>query len=245
MNEVSLQNREGPSEPVRQFEIELQELHNQLLEMGALVASSVHRSILALTDKSEDLAHQVLRDESRVDQMEIQIDELATRLIATQQPVARDMRLIVVAIKINTELERMGDLAVNITERSLSLMHQPRVNEAIYHDIVELSNMVEHMVMSCLDAFVKQDTDAARNIVAADDTVDRLRTKIGQQLITIMQADPQIIPFALHLMFSARSLERIADHATNIAEEVVFLVKGIDVRHRLAKPAEIEASGRD
>ena len=112
---------------LRRFDAELEDLKKQLLEMGALVASSVHRSILALTERSEDLAHQVLRDESRVDQMEIQIDDMATRLIATQQPVARDMRLIVVAIKVNTELERMGDLAANITERSLATMHLPRV----------------------------------------------------------------------------------------------------------------------
>lgn len=217
---------------LRQFDVELDELKGQLLEMGALVASSVHRSILALTSVSEDVAHQVLRDESRVDQMEIQIDDLATRLIATQQPVARDMRLIVVAIKINTELERMGDLAANITERSLALMHQPRITGRIYDDMSELSSIVEHMVLSVLDSFVKQDAEAARNIIASDDAVDRLRSKIGDEMIALMQSEPAVIPRALNLMFNARSLERISDHATNIAEEVIFLVKGVDVRHR-------------
>jgi phosphate transport system protein len=222
------------SPAVRHFDSELDDLKNQLLEMGGLVASSVHRSILALTQKSEDLAHQVLRDESRVDQMEIQIDDFATRLIATQQPVARDMRLIVVAIKINTELERMGDLAASITERSLATMHQPQISGISYDDINELASIVEHMVLSVLDAFVKQDEQAARNIMASDDSVDRLRTKIGDQLITAMQLNTDVIPRALNLMFNARSLERISDHATNIAEEVIFLVKGVDVRHGLA-----------
>ncbi len=225
----------------RHFDTELDELKNQLLEMGALVASSVHRSILALTEKSEDLAHQVLRDESRVDQMEIQIDDFATRLIATQQPVARDMRLIVVAIKINTELERMGDLAANITERSLATMHLPRIAGIAFDDIKELASIVEHMVLSVLDAFVKQDEQAARNIMASDDSVDRLRTKIGDQLITAMQRDTEVIPRALNLMFNARSLERISDHATNIAEEVIFLVKGVDVRHGANNGSETAA----
>jgi phosphate transport system protein len=218
---------------LRHFDAELDELKNQLLEMGALVASSVHRSILALTEKSEDLAHQVLRDESRLDQMEIQIDDFATRLIATQQPVARDMRLIVVAIKINTELERMGDLAANITERSLATMHLPRIAGISFDDINELASIVEHMVLGVLDSFVKQDEQAARNILASDDAVDRLRTRITDQLIVAMQRDTDVIPRALNLLFNARSLERISDHATNIAEEVIFLVKGVDVRHGL------------
>ncbi len=228
---------------LRRFDAELDDLKHQLLEMGALVASSVHRSILALTEKSEDLAHQVLRDESRVDQFEIQIDDMATRLIATQQPVARDMRLIVVAIKINTELERMGDLAANITERSLATMHQPRIDGNTYHDIRELSSLVEHMVLSVLDSFVKQDEQSARNIMASDDAVDRLRTKIGDELVGKMQEDPEIIPRALNLMFNARSLERISDHATNIAEEVIFLVKGVDVRHRFSAEREVTEAG--
>jgi phosphate transport system protein len=225
---------------VRHFDAELEELKGQLLEMGGLVASSVHRSILALTEQSEDLAHQVFRDESRVDQMEIQIDDLATRLIATQQPVARDMRLIVVAIKINTELERMGDLAVNITERSLASMHLPRLDGGLYNDINELASLVEHMVLAVLDAFVKQDAEAARNLMASDDSVDKLRGKIGQELIERMQKDPEIIPRALNIMFNSRSLERIADHATNIAEEVIFMVKGVDVRHRFGAERELE-----
>lgn len=218
---------------MRQFEAELEELKSALTEMGALVASSVHRAIRALTEKSEDLAHQVLRDESRVDQMEIQIDDNATRLIALHSPVARDMRLIVVAIKINTELERMGDLAVNVTERSLSLMHQPGLEASVYREMVEMAGMVQQMVLGALDSFVKYDAEGARNIIVADDAVDRMRSKISDALVLIMQKDPASINRALSLMISARSLERVADHATNIAEEVIFLVRGVDVRHRI------------
>jgi phosphate transport system protein len=224
----------------RPFDVDLDQLKSMLLEMGSLVASSVHRSILAQTERSEDLAHQVLRDESRIDLAEIQIDDFATKLIATQQPVARDMRLIVAAIKINTELERMGDLAVNITERSLAMMHLPRMDGGLYADIAELASLVEHMVLSVLDSFVKQDAEAARHLMSSDDAVDRLRSKIGNELIERMQATPDIIPRALNLMFNSRSLERIADHATNIAEEVIFLVNGTDVRHRFGTGREFD-----
>ena len=225
---------------IRPFDYELDELRNMLLEMGGLVASSVHRSILVLTERSEDIAHQVLRDEARVDQMEIQIDDLATKLIATQQPVARDMRFIVSAIKINTELERMGDLAVNITERSLAVMNLPALDGPVYVDINELATLVEHMVLSVLDSFVKQDYDAARELLTSDDMVDKLRAKIGKELIVQMQQNTELIPRLLNLIFNARSLERIADHATNIAEEVIFLINGSDVRHRYGADRELE-----
>jgi phosphate transport system protein len=220
---------------LRPFELELESLNQQLLEMGALVASSVHRSVLSLTEKSEDLAHQVLRDEARIDAMEMQIDDFTSRIMARNQPVARDMRLVIAAIKITTDLERMGDLAANIVERSLSLMHQPPLDANI--DIGRLCSMVENMVMGVLDSFVKQDSDAAAQIMSADDAVDQLRNEISKELLNCMQNDPSSIVKALDMLFIARGLERIADHATNIAEDVIFLVQGIDVRH------QTEASG--
>src|SRR5580692_4945841 len=132
------------SHQLRPFEEGLQALNSALQEMGALVAQSIHRSVLSLIEKNEDYAHQVLRDEARIDQMEIQIDDLASSLIVREQPMARDMRFVVVAIKINTDLERMGDLAVNIVERSLSLMGQPALPEPI--DLSGLANLVQSMV---------------------------------------------------------------------------------------------------
>ncbi len=218
---------------MRRLEIDLQEMNDRLLAMGSLVASSVHRSTQALIEKSEVLAHQVIRDEARIDQMEIQIDDLATSMIALSQPVARDMRFITVAIKINTDLERMGDLALGIVERALSLMHQPALPE--FARLPELAQLVQFMVLQSLDSFVKRDPDLASQLIASDDSVDRTRNDITQGLIASMQADPTSIPNGVTLLIIVRNLERIADHATNIAEDVIFMVKGEDVRHSMSE----------
>jgi phosphate transport system protein len=214
---------------MRRLDIETEEMNQRLLEMGALVASSVARSARSLIEKSEVLAHQVIRDEARIDQMEIQIDDLATSMIALTQPVARDMRFITVAIKINTDLERIGDLAVGIVERSLSIMHQPAIRGIT--KLPEMAELVESMVLQSLDSFVKRDAELAGHIIQSDDSVDNVRNEIAQELTGVMKADTDLIPRALDLLIIARSLERIADHATNIAENVIFLVKGQDVRH--------------
>jgi phosphate transport system protein len=219
---------------LRPFEEEFELLNEALQEMGALVAHSIHRSVLSLIEKNRDYAHQVIRDEARVDQMEIQIDDLATSLIVREQPVARDMRFVVVAIKINTDLERMGDLAVNVVERSLGLMDKPLPHTL---DFAPISTLVESMVLSSLDSFVKRDVQIARGILASDDAVDLARKQVEQQVVKIMQADPATIPDAVDYLIVARSLERIADHATNIAEDVIFLVQGVDVRHRTVTEA--------
>jgi phosphate transport system protein len=214
---------------MRPFEEEFELLNNTLQEMGALVAHSVHRSVYSLVERNSDYAHQVLRDEARVDQMEIQIDDLATSLIVREQPVARDMRFVVVAIKINTDLERMGDLAVGIVERSLAVMSRP-LPQGI--DLVEISGLVESMVLGALDSFVQRDVDKAHSILASDDAVDASRHKIEQKVIEIIHNDPAAAADAIHYLSIARSLERIADHATNVAEDVIFLVQGVDIRHR-------------
>jgi phosphate transport system protein len=220
---------------LRPFEEELHSLTETLQEMGALVAHSVQRSVLSLVEKNEDYAHQVIRDESRVDQMEIQIDEKVTSLIVREQPVARDMRLVVSAIKISTDLERMGDLAVHIAERSLSLMTQPALPEAV--NFGEITGIVESMVLGSLDSFVKRDPETARGILESDNAVDKARNSIQRQLTDLMQRDTATIHRALDYLIVARSLERIADHATNIAEDVIFLAQGVDVRHRVAEVA--------
>lgn len=215
---------------MRPFEEDLKQLNDLLQEMGVVVARSIQRSVLSLVEKDEDYAHQVIRDESRVDQMEIQVDEMATSLIVRDQPVARDMRLIVSAIKISTDLERMGDLAVHIAERSLSLMTQPQLPEHISFE--ELSSLVESMVLRGLECFVKRDPAIARGVLETDNSVDKARNAIQRQLIDLMKRDTASIPRALDTIIIARKLERIADHATNIAEDVIFLTQGIDVRHR-------------
>jgi len=220
---------------VRHFTIELEELNQKLLEMAGLVESAIHRSVRALIDQDRELAEQVIRDEAQINRMEMAIDGLATRLLALRQPVARDLRFLTAALKINTDLERIGDLAMHIAERSLSLMHHPLVKPMI--DIPKMASAVQSMLLKCLDAFVKGDSDLARSVLLADDEVDALRDAVYAELLATMQRDPTLVPAAVDLIFVARNLERIGDHATNIAEDVVFLVKGIDVRHH-AQQAE-------
>jgi len=216
---------------VRHFIEELEDLQGRLLEMGTLVESAIHNSVRALTERSETLAQQVLGNEDRINHLEIEIDELSVRLLALQQPMAKDLRFLTAAIKINTDLERMGDLAVNIVERAIALMGRPAVKPLI--DIPQMARTAESMVRKSLDAFVKREPELARSVLLSDDTVDRLRDSIHSELISFMQEDPESIPQALDLILVARHLERIADHATNIAEDTLFLVKGVDVRHHL------------
>jgi len=220
---------------LRPFEEEFQSLNDTLQEMGALVAHSIQRSVLSLVEKNEDYAHQVIRDESRVDQMEIQIDDTVTSLIVREQPVARDMRLVVSAIKISTDLERMGDLAVHIAERALSLMTQPPLPETV--SFGEIANLVESMVLGSLESFVKRDAQMARGILESDNAVDKARNAIQRQLTDLMQRDTSTIVRALDYLIITRKLERIGDHATNIAEDVIFLAQGVDVRHRALEVA--------
>jgi phosphate transport system protein len=214
---------------LRYFTVELEELNQKLLEMGGLVESAISRSVRSLVDQDRDLAEQVIRDEPRINRMEMEIDGMVTRLFALRQPVARDLRFLTSALKINTDLERIGDLANHIAERSLSLMHHPLVKPMI--DIPKMASLVQSMLLKCLDAFVNGDDVLARSVLLADDEVDDLRDAVYAELQAIMQRDPAVVSAAIDLIFVARNLERIGDHATNIAEDVVFLVKGIDVRH--------------
>ena len=216
---------------MRHFIEELEDLQGRLLEMGTLVESAIHNSVRALMERSEALAQQVLGNEDRINHLEIEIDDLAVRLLALQQPMAKDLRFLTAAIKINTDLERMGDLAVNIVERAIALMNRPPVKPLI--DIPQMARTAESMVRKSLDAFVKREPELARSVLLSDDTVDRLRDSIYAELISFMQEDPDSIQQALDLILVSRHLERIADHATNIAEDTLFLVKGVDVRHHL------------
>ncbi len=214
---------------MRHFETELEELQQRLLEMGGAVEAAIHDSILSLIERDEEIAQNVLVNEARINQMEMDNDDLAVRLIGLHQPMATDLRFLTMAIKINNDLERMGDLAVNIVQRSLSLIKEPPVKPLI--DIPHMARLAESMVHQSLDAFVHRDADLARGVLLRDDTVDDLRDATYRELVQFMQRDPATVSRALNLLFVARNLERIADHATNIAEEVLFLVKGIDVRH--------------
>lgn len=214
---------------MRHFVEELEALKTSLLEMSALVEAAIQRSITAVTQKDRGAAEEVFRNEVKINAKEIEIDDAAVSLLALQQPMAADLRLIVAALKINTDLERMGDLAVNTALRALSLMEAPVIKPMI--DIPHIAGLVQSMVRKALDAFVHRDADLARSVLASDDAVDSLRTACYHELVSFMEKDPQNISQALDLLAVTRNLERVADHSTNIAEDVLFLVKGVDVRH--------------
>jgi len=214
---------------LRHFVEELEDLRKELLAMAGLAELAVHESIQALTERDSNRAQQVLMNEARINQMEIRIDEMATRLLATQQPMASDLRFLTVAIKINNDLERIGDLAVNIVERTLSLIALPPVKPLV--DIPRMAHLAESMVHDSLDAFVRRDAELARSVLLSDDAVDDLCDAIRDELVEFMQEDPSTISRSLDLILVARNLERVGDHATNIAEDVLFLVQGVDVRH--------------
>ena len=214
---------------MRRFEEELEQLNAKLLEMSALVEMAVVRSLTAVLDKDANAAEEVYKKEGRINQIELEIDAFAIDLLATQQPAASDLRLIVAALKINTDLERIGDLAVNVAQRATSLMQAPLISPMV--DIPHIGALVQSMVRKSLDAFVHRDAELARSVLASDDAVDSLRDASYHELTSFMERDPRHIKQAVDLLAIVRNLERIADHSTNIAEDVLFMVKGIDVRH--------------
>lgn len=214
---------------MRPFVQELEELQNKLLEMGGLVETSIHSSIVSLVDRDDSQMSAIWTAEQRINLLDIEIDEMATRLLARNQPVARDLRFLTATIKINSDLERMGDLAINLAQRSLSLLASAQVKPLI--DIPHMSRTVEGMVRKSLDAFVRRDEDLARTVLLTDDEVDDLKSSIYRELLQMIEDGKAAPGPAFDLIFIAHNLERIADHATNIAEDVLFLIKGVDVRH--------------
>lgn len=215
---------------MRRFEEEFLVLNNTLLEMGTMVAQSIHRGVLALVEREAEPAYQVRRDEALIDECDVRIDGMAASLIALEQPVASDMRLVVAAIKISTDLERMGDLALNIASRALSLMDYPELQTPIV--LTDIAGLVESMVLRSLDSFVRRDAQMAREVLASDNGVDAMREQIQRQVVDLMKTNPGSIEQALDHLIAVRSLERIGDHARNIAEGVIYLVQGVDVRHK-------------
>ena len=215
---------------MRPFVLELDELQNKILEMGGLVETSIHNSIRSLMERDDALMVNIWESEERINELDIQIDEFATRLLALHQPVARDLRFLTAAIKINSDLERMGDLAVNIAQRSISLLGRPQQIKPLV-DVPHMSKTVESMVRKSLDAFVQRDEALARSVLLSDDEVDDLKNSVYRELLGMMESGTAPAGTAFDLIFIAHNLERVADHATNIAEDVLFLIKGVDVRH--------------
>ncbi len=211
-------------------------LHTRLLDMGELVELSLTRSVRALAERDHACAERVIRDEQRIDELEIEIDAMAIGLLALHQPVARDLRFITAALKINTDLERIGDLAVTIARRAVALIPEAEIDQ-ISLDVQEMAGLAISMLSRSLTAFLERDLEMARAVLLADDAVDRFRDKTNTDLIEVMHREPSKVRTGIDLLFVSRNLERIADHATNIAEDVVYLVSGVDVRHQSQKVA--------
>ena len=211
------------------FQKELQELKEDLLKMAALVEEAISTAVQSLVKRDSDLAKKTFAGEDRINEMEITIDDKCLKLLALRHPMAADLRFITSAMKIVTDLERMGDQAVNIAERAISLNQEPQLKP--YIDIPRIAEIAQSMVKDVLDAFVKSDSKLARSVCERDDLVDGLNDQVFRELLTFMMSDPQTTTRAVHLMIVCRCLERIADHATNIGEDVIFLVDARVIKH--------------
>jgi phosphate transport system protein len=214
----------------KHYREELGSLKETVLRMGGLVEQMTHRAIQALVERKIEMLAEVNAMESQVNQLHIDIDEICLEMIALRQPTAADLRFITAAMKINTDMERIGDQAINICERAQFLLTVPPVKPLI--DIPRMAKLAQEAVRKSLDAFVRRDPDLARQVIEGDDEVDSLRDQVFRELLVYMMADTATIPRALALILVSRNLERIADHATNIAEDVIYIVRGEDVRER-------------
>ena len=214
---------------VPHFQEELDQLKSRLLEMGGLAEDRMSASVRALVDRDHGLVEKVLAGDTPINQLHIEIDGRCVRLLALHQPMAVDLRMILSAVKINTDLERVGDLAINIAEAALRYLAHPPVKELI--DIPRMADIAQGMLRDALDAFVRRDTQLAQQVLDADDTLDALKTQVFRELLTYMLQDPHTIEPSLDLILVSRHLERVGDHATNIAEDVIFVVSARDVRH--------------
>jgi len=212
---------------------ELAELTRELLEMASRAEAAISLSTRALLLRDPALAEHVLRNDDRLNQLEVLIDERCMRLLALYQPEAGDLRFVAMALKITNDLERIGDQAVNIAERSLELMHEPPLEPLL--DLPELAQHVQRMLTGSVEAFVRRDAALAQSVCRQDDTIDGLDDQIFRQLLTYMLQDYRTITRAVHMILISRHLERVADHATNIAEGVIYLVEGRQIKHHITE----------
>jgi phosphate transport system protein len=216
---------------VPHFHEELEALQGRLLEMGGLAEERVRAAVQGLVTRDPAQMEKVLSGDEPINQLHIEVDNRCFRLLALHQPMATDLRAIVAAVKINTDLERVGDLAVNIAEASKRYLAHAPVKPLI--DIPSMGNIAQAMLRDALDAYVKRDTELARRVLNEDDRLDVLKTQVFRELLTLMLQDRSTVEPSLDLILVSRHLERIGDHATNIAEDVIFMVSALDVRHHL------------
>ena len=211
------------------FQQELNELKSELLRMAGLAERAISNAAEALVKRDTPLAEKTIREDAQINELEINIDERCLKLLALHQPLAADLRFITSAMRINIELERIGDLAVNIAERVISLNQEPQLKP--YIDLPDMAEITQKMLRDVLDAFVNGDAALARAVCERDDQVDGLNDQVFRELLTYMLSDPQTITRAVHLIIVSRCLERIADHTTNIAEGVIFMAKALVIKH--------------
>lgn len=213
----------------KDYEEELDDLRQRLLKMGGRVEEMIANSMKALIGRNIDLAEQTIASDHRVNRDEMDIDELCLVILAKRQPMAGDLRFITIALKMVTDLERIGDLAVNICQRTIDLSSLPELGP--YQDIPEMADHVKAMVKDAIDAFVDRDVIKAQEVIERDDRVDEIYHTVNRELIEMMREEDDIVQAATHVQSIAKHLERMADHTTNLAEQVIFMVRGKDIRH--------------
>jgi phosphate transport system protein len=219
------------------FDEELQHLKEKLLRMGSLVEDAIKLSVQALVERDNELAQKIIDNDRLINTLDVEIDEESIRMIALRQPMASDLRFITTAMKITTDLERMGDLGVNIAERAIELNQEPILKP--YIDIPKMREIAQGMTRDALDAFVRKDKKLAMDVIMRDDEVDDLKHSVLQELAFFMVQDPTTVTRAMKISFVAQYLERIADHATNIAEMVIYLIEGKIIRHMDLPPEKV------
>jgi phosphate transport system protein len=216
---------------------ELKRLREQILQMGGLVEDQIQKSVKSLVGRDSQLAETIIERDQEVNRLDVEIDDLCIKLLALHQPAGRDLRFITTGLKITTDLERIGDMAVNICERALELNQEPQLKP--YIDIPRMARIAQKMIRESLDAFVREDTELALNVCKGDNEVDQLNAQIFRETLTYMIEDGQTISRATKVSSVSKYIERIADHATNIAEMVVYMVKGKSIRHLKELPHSV------
>jgi len=213
----------------RRYDQELEQLRERILAMGGNLVGMIKETMRALIERDSAAAQRMIEYDHEINRQEVMIDELSLNIIALRQPAARDLRFITLALKVSTDLERIGDLCVNIAERTLELNQEPQLKP--YIDLPKMAEAAEGMIVDALEAFLRGDAELAAEVTRRDDYMDQLNSQIFRELLTFMMEEPKTITRATRLIFVGKNLERIADHATNIAEMVIFMVKGKDIRH--------------
>jgi phosphate transport system protein len=226
-----------PQHTDRVYESQLVKLRSYVLEMGGLIEDQIAQAVRALVERDPQLARVTVERDHTVNRLDVEIDDLSLKLLALHQPAARDLRLITTALKITTDLERIGDLATHIAERAVELAAEPPLKA--YVDVPAMATLASSMVHRSLDAFVREDVELALEVCASDDVIDTLHAKLFRDLLSIMGQDAGAISRTMRLLFVSKYLERIGDHATNIAEMVIFMVRGKSIRHMDTVPREL------